>query len=268
MTRKKVAPYRATWVRRAEDALRDALTSPTGVPNSPFKFGDELRMPLDRLREVVAGLARAHRWAMFGPDTPVSKEDLAKALERAGKRTERYVRTKYRGKTKTGAFAMGIDVDDEPGAGRERAPVGEPGSRDAGDDDLPGAEEAVAALPLKRRRGLGRFASAARQGPVLVTFATCTCGFESHNADAARKHSVECDGASSKRRVEMHASPPAVADGAEIEAVEMRAYACANDKCVAHDVEKVWLSRQAAFQHAKHRGCLVTSSRRVFYTVR
>ena len=271
MTRKKVAPYRATWVRRTEDSLRDALASPTGVLNSPFKFGAELRVPFDRLREVVAGLARTHRWSMFGPDSPASKEDLVKALERAGKRSERFVRTRYRGKVKTGTFAIGIDVDDEP----EHASESEPADLEAivvegVDVDVDRLAAAGVAAPLhsKRVRGLGRFATAAKKGPIPVTFVACACGFESPNADAAKKHTASCGGAISKKRFEMSATPPHIGEGMELVAVEMRAYACANDKCVAHDVEKVWLSRQAAHQHARQRGCLVTSSRRVFYTVR
>ena len=271
MARKKVAPYRATWVRRAEDSLRDALASPAGVLNSPFKFGAELRVPFDRLREVVAGLARTHRWSMFGPDTPVSQGDLAKALERAGKRSERFVRTRYRGKVKTGTFAIGIDVDDEPG----RASESEPADMEADvvegagvGGDRVAAEGVGPPLHSKRVRGLGRFATAAKKGPIPVTFVACTCGFETPNADAAKKHAASCDGTATKKRFEMSATPPRVDEGAELVAVEMRAYACANDKCVAHDVEKIWLSRQAAHQHARQRGCLMTSSRRVFYTVR
>lgn len=271
MTRKKVAPYRSTWVRRTEDSLKNALASPAGVLNSPFKFGADLKIPFDRLREVVAGLARTHRWSMFGPDNPASKEDLEKALDGAGKRSERFVRTRYRGKIKTGTFAIGLDADDEPDRDEE-SEHGEPVVGVVGEyvpeNEVVAAAVVDALLPPKRVRGLGRFAEAARKGPIPVTFVKCTCGFETPNTDAARKHATSCDGEVSRKRVDMSATPPLPREGVEVVAVEMRAYECTNDKCVAHDVSKVWLSRQAASQHAKTRGCLVTSSRRIFYTSR
>ena len=256
MTRTKIAPYRSSWVKRAETALVVALSSETGVPNSPFRFGEDLRVPLDRLREVIAGLAKTHRWALYGPDSPANPTELKTVLQKAGKRCERLVRTKYRGKIKTGQFAIGIDVDDDPADDDDLDVPSSSASSDGGASDTSNK---------RKGRGVGRYTGASSCS-LMTTMAVCSCGFEPSNDTASRRHAVTCDGTIEKRRVRLSATAPeggAVTGGI----VQLRAYSCANDKCKAHDVDKLWLSRQAAHQHGKLRGCLVTSERRDFYRV-
>lgn len=227
---RRYAPYRSAWVRRAEAALAAALASPTGTENSPFRFGDDLRVPLDTLADVVARVARANHWAMFGPDNPATASDLCAALARAGKRVAALTRAPYRGRVHTGLFALGIDVVD-----------------DARGDDEPPPDP------------IGRFvAPAARTASALHSCAEC--GFATLDAATAGRHAHPC----TTRRVELRrprdaAAVAAAADDAVV--VVARVYACANASCAAFERQKLWVSRQAAHQHAKARGCLVRSTR-------
>lgn len=237
--KRKVVPYRSAWVRRAEEALRNLLASPVTAPPtpapSPLRYGADLCMPLSVLSEVVAQVARANGWAMYGPDSPATSQDLVTALARANKKVERLHRAKYRGRTLSGLFVWGLDVaEPEPESDAEA----EEGSKDK--EGFTWGRDA--AKPMTEQQ---------------AALHTCGCGYRTIDNSALQRHAQVCQRAFGPPQQVKLSTRPDASD----QKLLVRIYRCQNQECVACNMRKFWVSRQAAHNHKRLRGCLVASER-------
>lgn len=124
-----------------------------------FRVGANEKVPLKEIVLVVARAADAGRWPAFGSASPASLADVERAAKAVGFRVARLERVRWRGREKTGLFALGVDV-----AERER--------------DRP--------------------SSAAPEETTTATAFECACGYESLDSGAARKHAARCDEAAKR----------------------------------------------------------------------
>lgn len=147
-------------MRSAEDAFdllvaRRKLEALFRKPpkKAPFEFGQGKIVPVKLIPSAVARFADAKGWPVFGAATPASRDEVISALSAAKFGIERLDRVKYRGKVKSGLFAIGLDVADGPPA------------------PLPDGAEKTA----------------------FVTLFRCGCGYATVDATSMKNHGEACE---------------------------------------------------------------------------
>jgi len=136
----------------AQRKLRELFRRPP--KKSPFALREGGIVPVKLVPSLVAPYAEAKGWPAFGVANPATVDEVVSALEAAKLRVERLDRVKFRGKVKSGLFAIGLDAGDAPP-----------------DGGIPEGAEKTA----------------------LATIFRCGCGYTTVAATATKNHGAKCE---------------------------------------------------------------------------